>query len=78
MSRLSGRTSLSLLLTSEFTSQLQVYPRSGGFQQSIDAANLGSRVHKLEQQIGAGLIEEIIEVAEGELQLIDTMEKSKV
>jgi NADH dehydrogenase (ubiquinone) 1 alpha subcomplex subunit 5 len=55
-----------------------VYPRSGGFQQSIDGANLGSRVHKLEQQIGAGLIEEIIEVAEGELQLIDTMEKSKV
>ncbi|CAH0050026.1 unnamed protein product [Clonostachys solani] len=36
------------------------------------------QVHELEQKIGAGLIEEIIEVAEGELQLIDTMEKSKV
>lgn len=48
------------------------------FQQYIDGANFGSRVHKLEQQIGAGLIEEIIDVAEGELQLIDTMEKSKV
>lgn len=35
------------------------------------------RVHTLEQQIGAGLIEEIVEVAEGELQLIETMEKSK-
>lgn len=32
----------------------------------------------MEQKIGAGLIEEVIQVAESELTLIDTMEKSKV
>lgn len=36
------------------------------------------RVHEIEQQIGAGLIEEIIQVAEGELKLVESMEKSKV
>ncbi|KAL7895404.1 ETC complex I subunit conserved region domain-containing protein [Trichoderma sp. SZMC 28014] len=36
------------------------------------------QVKELEQQLGAGLIEEVIEVAEGELQLIDTMEKAQV
>jgi NADH dehydrogenase (ubiquinone) 1 alpha subcomplex subunit 5 len=36
------------------------------------------QVHELEQKIGAGLIEEVIQVAEGELGLIETMEKSKV
>lgn len=41
-------------------------------------ANEGIRIHTLEQQLGAGLIEEVVQVAEGELQLIDTMEKSKV
>ena len=40
--------------------------------------NTMSRVHDLEQKLGAGLIEEVIQVAEGELQLIDTMEKSEV
>jgi NADH dehydrogenase (ubiquinone) 1 alpha subcomplex subunit 5 len=37
-----------------------------------------SRIHEIEQKIGAGLIEEVIQVAEGELKLLDTMEKSKV
>lgn len=36
------------------------------------------RVHELEQAIGAGLIEEVIEVAEGELRIIDTMEKARM
>ncbi|KAK5998188.1 Complex I-29.9kD [Cladobotryum mycophilum] len=36
------------------------------------------QIHDLEQKIGAGLIEEVIQVAEGELQLIETMEKAKV
>ncbi|KAL6881613.1 ETC complex I subunit conserved region domain-containing protein [Trichoderma longibrachiatum] len=36
------------------------------------------QVKELEQQLGAGLIEEVIQVAEGELQLIDTMEKAQV
>lgn len=36
------------------------------------------RIDKLEHQIGAGLIEEVIQVAEGEMKLIETMEKSKV
>lgn len=37
-----------------------------------------TRIHDLEQKIGAGLIEEVIQVAEGELELIQTMEKAKV
>jgi NADH dehydrogenase (ubiquinone) 1 alpha subcomplex subunit 5 len=32
----------------------------------------------LEQKIGAGLIEEVIQVAEGEHKLVDTMIKNKV
>jgi NADH dehydrogenase (ubiquinone) 1 alpha subcomplex subunit 5 len=39
---------------------------------------LRDRVHELEQKIGAGLIEEVIQVAEGELKLVETMEKTKV
>lgn len=41
-------------------------------------ANSHDRVHELEQKIGAGLIEEVIQVAEGELKLVETMEKTKV
>ena len=36
------------------------------------------RVSELENQIGAGLIEEVIQVAEGELALVDTMLEAKV
>lgn len=36
------------------------------------------RISELEHKIGAGLIEEVIQVAEGELQLIDRMEQAKV
>ncbi|KAK7415617.1 hypothetical protein QQX98_005761 [Neonectria punicea] len=36
------------------------------------------QISELENKIGAGLIEEVIQVAEGELGLIDTMDKSKV
>ncbi|RFU73573.1 dna mismatch repair [Trichoderma arundinaceum] len=36
------------------------------------------QIRELEQQLGAGLIEEVIEVAEGELQLVETMEKAQV
>lgn len=36
------------------------------------------RVSELETKIGAGLIEEVIEVAEGELKLADTMLQAKV
>ncbi|KAI5466561.1 ETC complex I subunit conserved region-domain-containing protein [Mariannaea sp. PMI_226] len=36
------------------------------------------QISELEHKIGAGLIEEVIQVAEGELQLIDAMEQSKV
>ena len=32
----------------------------------------------MENQIGGGLIEEVIQVAEGELKLIETMIESKV
>lgn len=36
------------------------------------------RVNDLENRIGAGLIEEVIQVAEGEYQLVDKMVESKV
>lgn len=36
------------------------------------------QISDIEEQIGAGLIEEVIEVAEGELKLVDIMIKSKV
>jgi NADH dehydrogenase (ubiquinone) 1 alpha subcomplex subunit 5 len=32
----------------------------------------------LETKIGAGLIEEVVQVAEGELRLVDTMVEAKV
>ncbi|KAK4695419.1 NADH dehydrogenase (ubiquinone) 1 alpha subcomplex subunit 5, partial [Lecanoromycetidae sp. Uapishka_2] len=37
-----------------------------------------SQISDAETQIGAGLIEEVIQVAEGELKLVDTMIESKV
>ncbi|KAH6631641.1 ETC complex I subunit conserved region-domain-containing protein [Chaetomium tenue] len=36
------------------------------------------QISELETKIGAGLIEEVIQVAEGELKLVDTMVESKV
>ena len=35
------------------------------------------RISELEEKLGAGLIEEIIQVAEGELRLADKMIESK-
>ena len=37
-----------------------------------------SRISQLEEKIGAGLIEEVIEVAKGELRLADSMFESKM
>ncbi|KAF3767861.1 hypothetical protein M406DRAFT_328916 [Cryphonectria parasitica EP155] len=37
-----------------------------------------AQVEELENKIGAGLIEEVIQVAEGELRLVDTMVEAKV
>ena len=36
------------------------------------------RISEIESQIGAGLIEEVIQVAEGEHKLVDEMIKSAV
>ncbi|KAF8859505.1 NADH-ubiquinone oxidoreductase-like protein 299 kDa subunit [Acephala macrosclerotiorum] len=36
------------------------------------------QIEEIENKIGAGLIEEVIQVAEGELKLVDTMLKAKV
>lgn len=36
------------------------------------------RIAGVEKEIGAGLIEEVIQVAEGELKLVDEMAKSQV
>ena len=38
----------------------------------------GCRIAEIENRIGAGLIEEVIQVAEGELKLVDVLAKSKV
>ena len=35
------------------------------------------RILELENKIGSGLIEEVIQVAEGELKLVDTMVQAK-
>ena len=37
-----------------------------------------SRISEIEEKIGAGLLEEVIQVAEGELKLVDTMAEHKV
>ena len=39
---------------------------------------VSNRISDMENQIGAGLIEEVIQVAEGELKLVDTMVEAKV
>lgn len=36
------------------------------------------RISDVENQIGAGLIEEVIQVAEGEMQLVDIMARAKM
>lgn len=41
-------------------------------------ANLLRRISHVEQQIGAGLIEEVIQVAEAELKLVHELAKAKV
>ena len=38
---------------------------------------LSYRVAEMEARIGSGLIEEVVQVAEGELKLVDIMAKSK-
>lgn len=50
---------------------------------SLDASSVEhhsdkGRISDLESKLGAGLIEEVIAVAEGEHNLVDTMTKSKV
>jgi hypothetical protein len=58
---------------------LQLTSKAGNISERVhEIANGCDRVKELEQQLGAGLIEEVIEVAEGELQLIETMEKAQV
>ena len=42
-----------------------------------DQADKTCRISELESKIGAGLIEEVIEVAQGELALVDVMQKSQ-
>lgn len=39
---------------------------------------MGCRIEEIENKIGAGLIEEVIEMAESELKLIDILYRSKV
>ena len=44
-----------------------------------ESANRGGvyRISEVEEKIGAGLIEEVIQVAEGELELVGKMAESK-
>ena len=37
-----------------------------------------SRIEEVENKIGAGLIEEVIQMAESELKLVDIMKEAKV
>jgi len=39
---------------------------------------LWNRIEEIENKIGAGLIEEVIQVAEGENQLVDVMIQDRV
>ena len=41
-------------------------------------ANPSYRIEEIENKIGAGLIEEVIQVAEGELKLLDVLKRSEV
>jgi NADH dehydrogenase (ubiquinone) 1 alpha subcomplex subunit 5 len=47
------------------------------YHPAIDFSLIPYRVGELENKIGAGLIEEVIQVAEGELKLVDVMFQSK-
>lgn len=46
--------------------------------QELTSEICNNRIQELEGKLGAGLIEEVIQVAEGELKLIQTMEEAKV
>ena len=50
-----------------------------GVWKSLQSATLmAGRIVDVENQIGGGLIEEVIQVAEGELQLVSTMAENRV
>lgn len=40
--------------------------------------NVFYRIEELENKIGAGLIEEVVQVAENELKLVEVMKENKV
>jgi len=48
------------------------------FPAEVINANLRHRISAIENQIGAGLIEEIIQVAEHEHELVNEMHRNKV
>lgn len=45
---------------------------------SEQSANISIRISEVEHKIGAGLVEEVIQVAEAELKLVDELAKAKV
>ena len=47
-------------------------------ERSLTQSSDHFRILDMENRIGAGLIEEVIQVAEGELKLVDTMLEAKV
>ena len=44
----------------------------------IAVVNLRARTVELENAIGGGLLEEVIQVAEGELKLVDAMHETRM
>lgn len=54
--------------------QYEIRLRTGG-SQTLTTTN---RINAIEHKIGAGLIEEVLQVAEGELELVDQMLRSQV
>ena len=43
----------------------------------MGCANCDDRVQEIEEKIGGGLLEEVIQVAEGEMRLVDTIIENK-
>jgi len=58
-------------------------PKDSDFETEVlkwenEPALEADQIHEIEQKIGGGLIEEVVQVAEGELKLVDEMAKAKI
>ncbi|KAL5343953.1 ETC complex I subunit conserved region-domain-containing protein [Aspergillus crustosus] len=65
------------LVEEAISAQAKSRPSGEELKWENEPALEAEQVSEIEQQIGAGLIEEVIQVAEGELKLVDELYKSK-